>query len=347
MEHSAEHLQQQLERVRHLSGAVGASAFLPSPWFGAAEPILLHAGTAAPVAELQDLAHARQFHGRHLESVGPEAATRDLRIVASETPGSVLLPVPTPGNLAALPPTGVTDSRRQNDRVPVALAGWLSLRFDDDGDPRADPGRFDLNQALGLAGSLARTFVTLYSFGNDPLTGLPGRAELHGMVREGLQHAMTLKLPFSVLFVNPDRFEGINDRFGRAAGDHVLREVVVRMQGALRAGDTVMRYGSAIFGLALPGTGLAHATAVAEKVRRALSSDRYPRRQRGAAVQCRPCDMATRRRRTERSGPARPARPRRPCSSQISWRRALARVDARIRRTIGAGRRSPRRGVHR
>ncbi len=274
MEHSAELLHQQLERVRHLSGAAGASAYLPLPWVGAADPILLHAGTAAPVAELEDLAHAQQFHRRHLDSVGPDAATRDLRIVVSETAGAVLLPVPT-GNLAALPPTGVTDSRRQSDRVPVALAGWLSLRFDAEDDPRADPRRFDLNQALGLAGSLARTFVTLYSFGNDPLTGLPGRAELLGMVRQGLQHATILKRPFSVLFVNPDRFEAINDRFGRPAGDHALREIVVRMQGALRAGDTVMRQGSAIFGLVLPGTGAAHATAVAEKVRRALSSERY------------------------------------------------------------------------
>ena len=275
MNNSAEHLHQQLERVRHLSGAVGASAFLPSPWFGAADPILLHAGAAAPVAELQDLAHARQFHGRHLASAGPEAATRDLRVVPSETPGAVLLPVPAPGNLATLPPTGVTDARRQSDQVPVALAGWLSLRFDDGTGALADPGRFDLHQALGLAGSLARTFVTLYSFGNDPLTGLPGRAELHGSVRQGLQHASALKRPLSVLLVNPDRFETINEQFGRAAGDQVLREVVVRMQGALRAGDTVLRYGAAIFGLVLPGTGLAHASAVAEKVRRALSGDSY------------------------------------------------------------------------
>ena len=95
------------------------------------------------------------------------------------------------------------------------------------------------------------------------------------MLREGLAHSTRQRRPFSLLLVNPDEFERLNDRFGRAGGDHVLREVVVHLQEALRAGDPVLRYGAAIFAAVLPGTSGAHATAVAEKVRRALAGAAY------------------------------------------------------------------------
>ena len=278
MEHLAEHLRRHVERVRHVSRAAGASAYLPCPWPGASEPLLLHTGGTPPPAELESLDRAQQFHRRHLdEGASDEAATADMRIVPSATPGAVLLPIPCASRLAVLPSVSPSWGRRQSDHDPVPLAGWLGLRFADNewagAFSTAEPGAATL--VLGLANSLARTFVTLYALGSDPLTGLPGRAELHGVVRDGLAHAAGQKRPFSLLLVNPCEVERLNERFGRAAGDHALREMVVRLQGALRAGDAVMRYGGAIFAVILPGTSDAHAAAVAEKVRRELSGGDY------------------------------------------------------------------------
>jgi diguanylate cyclase (GGDEF)-like protein len=49
--------------------------------------------------------------------------------------------------------------------------------------------------------------------------------------------------PAAVLFVDLDRFKGINDRHGHVVGDAVLIEVAHRLRGAVRPGDTIARYG--------------------------------------------------------------------------------------------------------
>ncbi len=277
MEHLSEHLRKHVERILRLSGAVAASAYLPSPWPGASDPLLLHAGDSRSIDELADLERARAFHLRHLSSGGHDAATADMRVTPSVTAGAVLLPVPSSGQLTTLPSVPHARGNRQTDHDPVPLAGWLGLRFADADGAHAF-GRSDSTDArsvLGLASSLARTFVALHALGSDPLTGLLGRVDLLGAVRRGLQHAATQKRPYSLMLVNPDAFEQLNERYGRPAGDHALREMVVCLQGALRTGDPVMRYGSAVFAVPLPGTGASHALAVAEKARRALSSAAY------------------------------------------------------------------------
>ncbi len=271
----ADHVLRRVERLRVISGAEGATAYLPAPWPGAGHPLLLHTGPAPAVAELRDLEHARQFHDRHYASSGPEAASALLRVVASETPGAVLLAVPDSAHVASGPVLPSGPGRRLSDREPVAVAGWVGLVFAAGDHAPPGLGRLALGDVLGFANSLAHTFVALHSLRSDPLTGLPGRAALHGLVGDGLRHARERAHPFSLVLLNPDEFEAVNERFGQAGGDHVLREAVVRLIGALRAGDLVARYGAATFALLLPGTGTAHAGAVAEKARRALSAADY------------------------------------------------------------------------
>jgi len=276
MEYLSEHLRKHVERILRLSGAVAASAYLPSPWTGSSDPLLMHAGGDPCIAELIDLPSAHAFHLRHLNSGGLDAATADMRVTASATPGAILLPVPSSGQLTTLPSAPMARGSRQSDHDPVALAGWLGLRFADvTGAESFGHGDADARHVLGLASSLARTFVALHALGADPLTGLLGRVDLLAAVRRGLQHAEVRRRPFSLVLINPDGFERLNEQFGRAAGDHALREMVVCLQGALRTGDPIMRYGAAVFAVPLPGTGPSHALAVAEKARRALSNGNY------------------------------------------------------------------------
>ncbi len=78
----------------------------------------------------------------------------------------------------------------------------------------------------------------------DPLTGLPNRELLLDHLSLALGRARRRKqLSFAVVFIDFDRFKVINDSLGHLFGDRLLVEVALRLEGTLRPGDTVARYG--------------------------------------------------------------------------------------------------------
>ena len=78
---------------------------------------------------------------------------------------------------------------------------------------------------------------------SDALTGLPNRAAVHDRLGHALARRHRQRSVLAVLFLDLDGFKTVNDRFGHAAGDPVLREVAARLAAALRPGDTVGRLG--------------------------------------------------------------------------------------------------------
>ena len=83
---------------------------------------------------------------------------------------------------------------------------------------------------------------------NDPLTRLPNRA----FFQQALEDAIALGVPFSVVFVDLDRFKHVNDSLGHAAGDSLLQEVTARFERCLAAEDILARMGGDEFTLLLP-----------------------------------------------------------------------------------------------
>ncbi len=87
----------------------------------------------------------------------------------------------------------------------------------------------------------------------DPLTGLPNRRNFDAMLHERMQVQCdpTSSQQFVLGYLDLNGFKPINDQFGHAVGDEVLRAVSGRLQGALRGSEFVGRYGGDEFMLLL------------------------------------------------------------------------------------------------
>jgi diguanylate cyclase (GGDEF)-like protein len=120
-------------------------------------------------------------------------------------------------------------------------------------------------QAWGLVGQ--KTDELEYRALHDPLTGLPNRSLVLDRAEQILARARRLDVPVTALFMDIDGFKQINDRFGREAGDEVLRKVGARLQAVLRDSDTVGRLGGDEFVMLVDTVGLdAGPELVAERI---------------------------------------------------------------------------------
>ena len=106
---------------------------------------------------------------------------------------------------------------------------------------------------------------------HDALTGLPNRVLLADRVCQGLSRASRSGTSVAVAFLDLDHFKLINDTQGHAEGDALLRAVAERLSGAVRAGDTVARFGGDEFVVVYEGVASRdEATELAERVRATL-----------------------------------------------------------------------------
>lgn len=106
----------------------------------------------------------------------------------------------------------------------------------------------------------------------DELTGLWNRREAMLRLADLCARANRHQATFSCILVDIDQFKGVNDRYGHAAGDAVLRSVARTMADCVRDVDKVCRVGGEEFLVVCPDTSAHDAQGLAERLRAAVES---------------------------------------------------------------------------
>ncbi len=106
----------------------------------------------------------------------------------------------------------------------------------------------------------------------DFLTSVHSRRYITDAGHAAFENALEKGTGFAVAIVDIDRFKTINDRYGHAVGDDVLKAVAHAMRTTCRDSDTLGRYGGEEFAVLLEGIPPEHALAAAERLRKAVAA---------------------------------------------------------------------------
>jgi len=125
----------------------------------------------------------------------------------------------------------------------------------------------DLSEQRAVEEQLAQ--ASLY----DALTGLPGRAVLVDALGTSIDAALDQSHQVAVLLLGLDHFKLVNDSFGHASGDLMLRLVTDRLNSVTGPTDLLARFGGDVFCLLVPNvTGEADALAIADHINSTMST---------------------------------------------------------------------------
>jgi diguanylate cyclase (GGDEF)-like protein len=196
--------------------------------------------------------------------------SKDVRVAYVGLEGSpppagrgVTLPLARQMRVRAYLPSSVESHRQNAAYLRVAEAGLLALLA-------------LMLLTLILARPLLRAFRWTEEQASeaqvDALTGLANRRALEEILAAEISRAQRFAHQLAVVLLDLDRFKEINDSFGHAAGDGMLRAVSRLLTSLARQGDTVARWGGEEFVVVLPETDLAGARRFAERLRRTIEA---------------------------------------------------------------------------
>lgn len=106
----------------------------------------------------------------------------------------------------------------------------------------------------------------------DELTQLPNRRDMQRTIEKEVTRTERTNKPFSFIFFDIDHFKNVNDTYGHAAGDLVLKHVSSSIRSLLRKYDVLARFGGEEFLTLLPETPLEDSSVVAERFRKQIEN---------------------------------------------------------------------------
>ena len=123
----------------------------------------------------------------------------------------------------------------------------------------------------------ANTYSTILQYATlDALTNLNNRRQFEIRLGQEISIAKRQNNPLCAMMIDIDFFKKVNDTYGHAAGDEVLRTVAGIIKDALRESDIPARYGGEEFAVLLPYTSIDDAKVVGERLRAAVEASPIP-----------------------------------------------------------------------
>jgi len=205
------------------------------------EGIAGHVARSGEAVLIADARRDPRFSGRFDEESG--LVTGSVLAVPLRSKGRVL------GVVELVNPVGGRPFDADDQRTLAALADYAAIAID---NARA----YERIRELTL---------------QDEHTGLHNARHLWAQLELEVARSRRTGRPFSVVFLDLDRFKLVNDRHGHQAGSAVLKEVGALLRASIRTIDVPVRYGGDEFVILLPETDRASARAAAERLRAAVN----------------------------------------------------------------------------
>ena len=133
-----------------------------------------------------------------------------------------------------------------------------------------------VGQAAPVLANLRNLAVAEIRAATDSLTGLPNNRAIIDVTKRTFARAVASGTPLALLLLDLDHFRQVNDQHGHEVGDQVLAAVGATLRDVLRTGDFAGRNGGEEFAVLLPGTEIAVALEIAERVRAAIAEISLP-----------------------------------------------------------------------
>jgi diguanylate cyclase (GGDEF)-like protein len=265
----------------------GCRAYLPKPpdLLALVEAVEVHSHEGAPdplrVLVVEDDPHQSRHHAAVLTAAGIEVVEVNdpLKVMpplVEGRPDLVLMDIYMPGCTGVELATAI----RQQEAfvgIPIVFLSQERLRSfqleamrhggDDFLTKPVDPEHLvSIVTTRGHRGRILRSHMV-----RDSLTGLLNHSSILDRLSTELARAGRSREPLSFAMLDLDYFKAVNDTYGHAAGDRVLRSFARMLQQRLRKTDLVGRYGGEEFAIILPGAAAVRAATLLDDIRESFS----------------------------------------------------------------------------
>ncbi|NNE22936.1 MAG: diguanylate cyclase [Rhizobiales bacterium] len=195
-------------------------------------------------ATFEDIIRGGVARGQYEDAIGREEEWIENRLAAHQNPGGAL-------------------------EQPLDDGRWLRIEERKTLDGGTVGIRVDITEAKERELQLERLAVT------DPLTGISNRRAFFDKIQREHEQVCRDQGVMSLLLIDVDHFKRINDTYGHAVGDQVLKQLAAIISGELRGQDAVCRYGGEEFAVYLSDTSMGGAYSTADRIRLAVERARF------------------------------------------------------------------------
>lgn len=139
-----------------------------------------------------------------------------------------------------------------------------------------------LTRQSGMTIQRANMYAEVLKYATmDALTGLNNRRQFETRLKQEVSNSKRNNTPMCCMMLDVDYFKKVNDTYGHAAGDCVLKDVSEIIKSEIREYDIACRYGGEEFFIILPQTNIKEASLVAQRLRKVIEESKMDIREAG------------------------------------------------------------------